>query len=141
MSETPDQNTTGVADTIRTAQQLDIERKAARLLLEPGVQTAIGDIGAQWVQSRQPGSELQALFEREFGQIACCSAINVFNADPVHPMVHAFCRFEHETDGLRAHPQTPRAKAPQSDCDQTSTSQTERTSSRNQTPKPPPPPR
>ena len=101
MSETPDQNTTGVADTIRTAQQLDIERKAARLLLEPGVQTAIGDIGAQWVQSRQPGSELQALFEREFGQIACCSAINVFNADPVHPMVHAFCRFEHETDGLR----------------------------------------
>lgn len=85
---------------IATPDQIRMELAAVALLKNPIVQQARERIGRAWIEKWQPSAELRAIFEREFEQIALCCAINVFNADPYYPKIHAFCRFEHRQQGI-----------------------------------------
>lgn len=85
---------------IATPDQIRMELAAVELLKHPVVQEARERIGRAWIEKQRPSAELRAVFEREFEQIALCSAINVLNADGHHPKIHAFCRFPHRHSGV-----------------------------------------
>lgn len=90
-----------VDNPLLTDQQLDIERRAARLLASPETVAVREAVAARWLDAVKPSPELRAVFDAEFEQVAFCSAMNAFNADPGHPRVHAFGRFAHLDGAMR----------------------------------------
>jgi hypothetical protein len=86
---------------LATPDQIEVERRALRLLERSDVQKACARVADHWISKLQPNAEHRACFEAEYAQAAFCGLMNTVNADPERPRIHAFGRLEHELDGLR----------------------------------------
>src|SRR5260370_17226603 len=84
---------------LATAQQLQLEMQAARMLQHPHVLAAKRATAQNWLDIVDPVPDLRRRFAAEFEQAAFCAVMSALNPDPAYPLLPAFRRLAHVNQG------------------------------------------